>query len=125
MTWLGTHSRTLRAQRFSAVRVSAFCLLTSALVLLGCADLQWHQAGASAQAMESDLAECRAQARLAAGPDARLLRTDAGRLVGLTSSSISPAASGRLDGERFLAEHDLTRICMNRRGYELAPAEKR
>jgi hypothetical protein len=101
------------------------CFLAPALMLAGCADLQWHKAGASAQAMESDLADCRGQARLGTGPDTKLLRTDAGRLVGLTSSSISPAASGRLDGERFLAEHDLTRICMNRRGYELAPAEKR
>ena len=103
-------------------RVSAICLLTSALALPGCADLQWHKPGASAQALESDLLECRGQARLGTGPDARLVRSDAGRLVGLSSITLSPAASGRLDADRFLAEHDLTRICMNRRGYELVPA---
>jgi hypothetical protein len=124
MTRLGMHSRTLRGRGFPAARVSAFCLLTSALVLPGCADLQWHKPGATPQAMESDLVECRGEARRDAGPDTMLLRADAGRVTGLASSTISPAASGRLDGDRFLVEHDLTRICMSRRGYELIPASR-
>ena len=106
-------------------RVSAFCILTSASVLSGCADLQWQKPGVTAEAVESDLAECRREARLGAGPDTRLLHTDAGRLVGPAGSRMSPAASGRLDADRFLVEHDLTRICMNRKGYELAPAQPR
>jgi hypothetical protein len=109
--------------RFSAARVSAFCLLTSALPLAGCADLQWHKAGVTAQAMEADLDECRAEARLGAGPDPRFLRADAGRILGMDGAG-RPAfgSSGRLDADRFLVEHDLARICMNRRGYELVPA---
>src|SRR5687767_782622 len=118
MTWLGMHSRTLRGQRFSAARVSAFCLPTSALVLPGCADLQWQKDGASAQALETDLAECRGEARRNAGPDLRLIQPDAGRIQGMDAAFRPSAGSGRLDGDRFLAEHDLTRICMQRRGYE-------
>ena len=99
--------------------------LLAVTLVTGCAELTWHKEGISAATLEHDLAECRGEARLGAGPDARLLRSDAGRLVGLASTSVSPAASGRLDGDRFLTEHDLTRICMNRRGYELVPVEKR
>lgn len=95
------------------------------LLAAGCADLSWQKAGATSRVVESDLAECRSEARLGLGPDTRMLRSDAGRLPGPASILISPAASGRLDADRFLAEHDLTRICMNRRGYELAPAAKR
>jgi hypothetical protein len=125
MTWLGMLSRTLRGQRFSAARVSAFCLVTSASVLPGCADLQWQKAGATAEALENDLAECRGEARRNAGPDLRLIQPDAGRIQGMDAASRPSASSGRLDGERFLVEHDLTRICMNRRGYELAPESRR
>jgi hypothetical protein len=100
--------------------------LAALAVSVGCTDLQWHKAGATAEALESDVAECRGEARMNAGPDPRFLRPDAGRIVGVDSASRPvPGSSGRLDGDRFLVEHDLTRICMNRRGYELAPAEKR
>jgi len=99
--------------------------LGAGLVCCACADLQWHKEGASAQALETDLAECRGEARMNAGPDPRFLRPDAGRIIGIDSTSRPvPASSGRLDGDRFLVEHDLTRICMNRRGYELAPAAR-
>jgi hypothetical protein len=99
--------------------------LTALAVSAGCADLQWQKAGATAEALETDLAECRGEARMHAGPDPRFLRPDAGRIVGVDSASRPvPASSGRLDGDRFLVEHDLTRICMNRRGYELAPATR-
>jgi hypothetical protein len=101
-------------------------VISAGLLCGACADLQWHKTGATAEALESDFAECRGEARMNAGPDPRFLRPDAGRIVGVDSASRPvPASSGRLDGDRFLVEHDLTRICMNRRGYELAPAEKR
>jgi hypothetical protein len=118
LNWLGT----VHGPRSTvhAVSIAAIALST------GCADLQWQKAGATAEALETDLAECRGEARMNAGPDPRFLRPDAGRIVGIDSASRPvPASSGRLDGDRFLVEHDLTRICMNRRGYELAPAEKR
>jgi hypothetical protein len=98
----------------------------AALALAGCADLTWQKEGASAAALEQDLAECRAEARLGAGPDPRLVRPDAGRILGMDGAGRPTAgSSGRLDADRFLVEHDLTRICMNRRGYELVPVDKR
>ena len=103
---------------------NAFLIASIALVG-GCADLSWHKAGATAEATERDLAECRGEARLGGGPDMRLIRPDAGRAQGLSASQLAPATANRLDGERFLAEHDLTRTCMNRRGYELGPTGKR
>lgn len=100
--------------------------ISAGLLCGACADLQWHKAGATAEALETDLAECRGEARRNAGPDPRFLRPDAGRIVGIDSASRPvPASSGRLDGDRFLVEHDLTRICMQRRGYELVAATSR
>jgi hypothetical protein len=99
--------------------------LGAGLICCACADLQWQKDGASAQALETDLAECRGEARRNAGPDLRLIHLDAGRIQGMDAAFRPSASSGRLDGDRFLAEHDLTRICMNRRGYQLAPLEKR
>ncbi len=100
--------------------------ISAGLLCGACADLQWHKAGTTAETLETDLADCRGEARRNAGPDPRLVRPDAGRIIGLDAASRPvTASSGRLDGDRFLAEHDLTRICMNRRGYELAPLEKR
>ena len=104
--------------------LSALAAVAALASAAGCADLHWYKEGTSAQALESDLAECRGEARRNAGPDPRLLRPDAGRIV--AGSTFRPAASsGQLDGDRFLVEHDLTRICMQRRGYELVPAQKR
>jgi hypothetical protein len=99
--------------------------LGAGLICCACADLQWHKDGAGAQALETDLAECRGEARRNAAPDLRLIQPDAGRIQGMDAASRPSASSGRLDGERFLVEHDLTRICMQRRGYELVPAQKR
>jgi hypothetical protein len=72
--------------------------------------------------LEQDLAKCRAEARLGAGPDPRLVRADPGRILGMDGAGRPTAgSSGRVEADRFLVEHDLARICMNRRGYDLAP----
>lgn len=106
----------------------AFSLSAAALIALaaGCAELQWQKEGATAEATENDLAECRGEARINAGPDARFVRPDAGRIVGLSAGGRPvPGSAGALHTDRFIAEHDLTRTCMQRKGYELAPAVKR
>jgi hypothetical protein len=106
--------------------VHAFPALAALALAAGCADLSWHKEGASAATLEQDLAECRGEARINAGPDARFLRPDAGRIVGLDAAGRpAPGSSGALNTDRFLAEHDLTRICMQRKGYELVPVRKR
>jgi len=114
----------LPATRRSLARGAPW-LAMAAIALAGCADLQWNKDGASAAALESDLAECRGEARRNAGPDPRLVRPDAGRILGMDSTFRPTASSGQLDGDRFLVEHDLTRICMQRRGYELMPSDQR
>jgi hypothetical protein len=84
--------------------------------------LEWSKPGSTPAALERDLVDCRGEARLNAGPDPRFARPDAGRIVGVDAAGRpSPGSSGRLDSDRFLVEHDLTRQCMERRGYELAP----
>jgi hypothetical protein len=98
-----------------------------ALVVLvaACAEMQWSKDGAAPADLERDLAGCREQAHVqaerqsvphAAGP----------RIVGVDAAG-RPIVSQpeRIDGDRFLAERDLTRHCMGRKGYKLAPAEKR
>jgi len=97
----------------------------SLLLCAGCADLRWEKAGASASLLEQDLSECQSQARLTAphfarpfGPDLRVIGMDArGRPV--------TAPYDRLDSDRFLYEHDLTRRCMNQKGYDLVPADRK
>lgn len=99
--------------------------LTAAAVILlaGCADLRWHREGASAAALERDLAECRSEARFRAGPDAGTPGAGLPRLVGLDALGRPMMTTpGRLDSDRFLVEHDLTRHCMDRKGYALVPA---
>lgn len=92
----------------------------------GCADLRWHKDGAGAAALEQDLAECRGEARIRAGPSLSALEAVSPRIVGLDATGRAVSGGhGRLDSERFLLEHDLTRICMRGKGYELVPVEKR
>ena len=97
----------------------------SGLLIAGCAELRWHKDGADAATLERDLATCREQAQAqaerqsvphAAGP----------RIVGVDAAG-RPIVSQpeRLEGDRFLAERDLTRHCMGRKGYKLVPVEKR
>jgi hypothetical protein len=117
MTRFSRRSLTTDGWRLAAISAGLLCG--------ACADLQWQKPCATAEALDSDLAECRGEARRNAGPDPRLVRPDAGRIVGIDAAARPVlASSGRLDGDRFLVEHDLTRICMNRRGYELAPAAR-
>jgi hypothetical protein len=99
--------------------------MVTAVALASCANLSWHKEGTSAATLEQDLAQCRGEARVGAGPDPRFSRPDAGRIVGIDAAGRPmPGASGRLDSDRFLAEHDLARLCMQRKGYELLPAAR-
>jgi hypothetical protein len=95
-----------------------------ALVIAGCAEVQWQKGGADAATMSRDLGECRdaaqSRAMLETRPDAlastRTIITDPARTT-------SPYPY-RTETDRFLLENDLTRACMIQRGYELAPAGK-
>jgi hypothetical protein len=106
-------------RRLSAIAVGV-------LLAAGCADLRWHKPGADAAALEEDFAQCRAEARLRTPRFSSPYATDWPRVVGadaLGRPVVSPFS--RLDSDAFLVEHDLTRQCMNAKGYELVPDKDR
>lgn len=101
-------------------------LAAAAVVLAaGCAGLQWDQPGTDAAAREHDLSECRNNARMQAQRETlpraftspSPLATDPrGQLV---VSQTSPR-----DADILLLQQDLTRACMEGRGYRLVPVDK-
>jgi hypothetical protein len=101
-------------------------MTAAALLAAGCADLRWDKPGASASMLEQDLAECQAEARLRSTHFARPFAPDWPRVIGMDARGRPVTAPyDRLDTDRFLYEHDFTRSCMNRRGYDLVPGERR
>lgn len=104
--------------RLSAVGV--FALLTA-----GCAELAWHKPGAGPRLLEQDLDECRRNARIRAAREAWPHNLLAPRVVGVDRDGrpivIQPPPYYT---ERFLLEQDLTRLCMQEKGYALVPAEQ-
>lgn len=106
------------------VRLPAIAL--ALLVAAGCGGLRWHKPGASASMLEQDLSECTAQARLRSSHFARPFAPDWPRVIGMDARGRPVTAPyDRLDTDRFLYEHDLTRNCMSGKGYDLVPAGKR
>jgi len=99
-------------------------IATSAIVLAaGCADLRWHKDAAEPAALARDLDECTQIARARAAREAWLPGASLPRIVGSDPRGRAiVSAPGRDDSERFLLEHDLVRLCMGERGYELVPA---
>ena len=103
------------------MRLTALCI--AAMITAGCAELRWHKDGADAATLERDLAECRREAHVQAdrqtapsAPGPRIVGVDAlGRPIIATPE--------QHERERFMAEHDLTRYCMGKRGYKLVPVQ--
>ncbi len=90
--------------------------IAAVLLLPGCATLEWHKDGAAAETRDRDLAACAARAQ-----------AEARRFDSLPPPQVSVDARGRAiavqpprpDNERFLAEQDLLRACMQERSYTL------
>ena len=111
------------------IRLVAVLLLAP---LTGCAapaDTRWHKPGTDTAALERDLSTCtqeaRLQARRAEVPSAGLATLPGAPPVIGTDTQGRPVQAPRhpRETDRFLAEHDLTRICMRARGYERIPVE--
>lgn len=90
--------------------------IAATLLLPGCATLEWHKDGAAAETRDRDLAACSAKAQ-----------SEAWRFDNLQPPQVAVDAQGRViavqpprrDSQRFLAEQDLLRACMQERGYAL------
>lgn len=102
-----------------------FALLLSAAVLSSCAELRWHKPGADIESLKQDLEQCRQTARVRAAREAWPFGLTTPQMVGVDRQGrtivVQPYPR---DTERFLLEHDLTRMCMNGKGYTLVPVEK-
>jgi hypothetical protein len=103
-------------------RSSAAALL---LLITACAEMQWSKDGTGPDDRERDLAACRGQAQSQAERQS-VPHPGGPRIVGVDRLG-RPIVSQpeQLDGERFMAERDLTRHCMGRKGYRLVPVEQR
>lgn len=99
-------------------RPSATVVLAVIALLAGCAPLNWHKAGATAEARDRDVAECTGEARFAARRQSPVLQSAPRVIVNRQGRTVAVEAP-RDDNERFLLEHDLMRDCMRQRGYEL------
>ena len=96
-------------------------ILLAALMVSGCAPLQWVKADAAPQQIEQDLTQCRQEAWREA------------RWHGFLSRPLGPTLSGRPFlgwrgsmfgdpfGDEFMEESRLTDFCMRAKGYELTP----
>jgi hypothetical protein len=90
--------------------------ITATLLLPGCATLEWHRDGGTAEARDRDFAACSTKAQ-----------AEARRFDALPPPQVAVDAQGRViavqpprqDNRRFLAEQDLLRACMQERGYSL------
>ena len=96
------------------------------LMLAACGPLKWHKDGADTAALQRDLAECRTKARQQAQQAAPLFGQSRPPVIATdTQGRFVTGQAGRYDTDRALLEHDLMRVCMGDRGYELVPANAR
>ncbi len=99
----------------SSLTFVSLCVAVT-IVGAGCAGGHWVKPGADAAAVSRDLYDCRAASLGRAGSPVAPTGsseavTDRGR-----PAVMQPSAGSN---ERFLAEHEETRRCMAKRGYEL------
>ncbi|MBI2509547.1 MAG: hypothetical protein HYV99_06170 [Betaproteobacteria bacterium] len=93
-----------------------------AAALGACADVRWHKPGAGAAELDRELGQCRQEARFRSAREAGLPGSALPQTIVVDPQGRTIAVQPRSpDSERFLLEHDLMRLCMRQKGYELAP----
>ena len=107
-----------RPRGISCLRLAAAAVMLAA----GCASLQWHKPGTDAAALAHDLAECRHSGRTQAQTET-LPRAFTSPTPFATTPRAQPVVIGsnQRDADILLLEQDLTRACMEGKGYKLAP----
>ncbi|MGA0024481.1 MAG: hypothetical protein ACO3F9_07525 [Burkholderiales bacterium] len=102
------------------LRVQTLAPASIAVLLLfgGCAALEWHKPGVTAEQRDRDVAACTEKARgealrhaSAREPVPRIIVDQQGRAAAVRET--------HHDAERFLLEQDLLRACLRERGYAL------
>jgi hypothetical protein len=96
------------------------------MLAAGCANLQWHKPEADADALARDIEECRQSARAQAQRET-LPRafTSPLPITADRRGQVAAGPSSSRDADVLLLEQNLTRACMENKGYRLAPAENR
>jgi len=112
--------------RSKGILISQLAAAAAIVLAAGCASLQWHKPGTDAAALARDLAECRHSGRTQAQTET-LPRAFTSPTPLATTPRAQPVVIGsnQRDADILLLEQDLTRACMEGKGYRLVPAEDR
>ena len=97
----------------------------AALLATGCAGVRWHKEGTDAAALDRDLVECQARARVRSAHEAGPVLLPRPGAVGMDARGrVVMDQTNAQETDRVLLEHDLTRACMGEKGYQLVSAKK-
>ena len=98
-------------------------LLAAAAVLItsACAEMRWAKPGADAATVARDTDECRATALGRSAPRGAAIATQDPQMIDRGATPMAARSAGT-SNDRFIAEHEEVRVCMQRRGYQLRPA---
>ena len=96
-------------------------LVAAMLVAAGCAEMRWTKPGADTAAVARDLDDCRASALARSGPRAAPIPSQDPQVMDRGATPTATRSAGT-SNDRFIAEHEEVRVCMQRRGYQLQPA---
>jgi hypothetical protein len=100
---------------------AALLFAAAMLIAGGCAEMRWTKPGADAAAVSKELADCRATALQRSGPRGPAIPSQDPQMIDRGATPMATRAAGT-SSERFSAEHEEVRVCMQRRGYQLQPA---
>ena len=101
------------------------CSAAVAALLTACADLRWEKPGADTAALDRDLEQCTLKARLEARRE-EIPRLDGPLVIRADPQGrpvVVPSIGTARESDRFMAEHDITAVCMRGKGYVQTPVD--
>lgn len=95
------------------------------LLLGGCADLRWTREGVDDATLARDLDDCARSAHVQASSQVISAGPATPQVMGVDPQGRAFVANPfPASSDRFIVEHDLERLCMTGKGYQLAPVKK-